>query len=67
MYIFRNILPNPAIFQQKKPGKEHLRSSPGFFPLLFRDDYPLIWQSPDNNSSFRAEPAGISRPAGRQW
>ena len=26
----------------------------------------LIWQSPDNSSSFRAEPAGIFHPAGQQ-
>lgn len=26
----------------------------------------LTWQSPDNSSSYRVEPAGIFHPAGRQ-
>lgn len=38
------------------------------YPLLFIKEvlFFLIWQSPDNSSSFRAEPAGIFHPAGQQ-
>lgn len=51
----------------QKPEEENLSFLlPVFIFIYKRNSLFLIWQSPNNNSSSRAEPAGIFRPADQQ-
>ena len=58
---------HPREYEVIKKWKERMcMFSPSVLISITKNLSFLIWQSPDNNSSFRVEPTGIFHPAGRQ-